>query len=132
MPIVVRNCGLKPFKGFHSQTEPLTAWCGGRWVFYTDREFAAEQVAQWMEWWEEAAQLYERITSQPQQLEADPNFGLRKVVAIAAHPFWGLGNGQRVEISRSALDGPLMGGNLATKDKHGIIFYELGRRSGYL
>lgn len=132
MKIQAKNCGYKPFKGFYAGTEPLIAWCGGRWVFYADRQFSATQVSQWMTWWEEAAQLYELITSQPQYLEADPNFGERKVVAIAPHQFWGIGNGRRVEISRSAFDSNLMGSRLDTKDRHGIIFYELGRQAGYL
>lgn len=132
MKIQAKNCGLKPFKGFDAESEYLIAWCGGRWVFYADRDFPATQVSLWMSWWEEAAQLYEFITSQPQHLEDDPNFGQRKVVAICPHKFWGLGNGRRVEISRTAFDSQLMGGCWDTKDKHGIVFYELGRQSGYL
>ena len=129
--IEVRNHGKLPFKAFSSATEHLTAWSGGRWVFYADRDFDARRVSQWMSWWEESARLYEFITGQPQHLESDPNFGQRKVVAISPHKFWGLGNGRRVEISRLAFDGQ-MGGSLDTKDKHGIIFYELGRQAGYL
>lgn len=130
--IEARKHGLMPFKPFYGDTELLTAWCGGRWVFYADRDFLPKKVSQWMSWWEESAQLYEFITSQPQYLEFDSNFGQRKVVAISPHEFWGIGNGQRVEISRAAFDGPLMGGSLDTKDKHGIVFYEFGRQAGYL
>lgn len=130
--IAAKNCGIKSFKGFYGGTQQLTAWCGGRWVFYADRHFPTARVSQWMSWWEEAAQLYETITSVPQYLESDPNFGQRKVIAISPHKFWGLGNGLRVEISRSAFDSELMNGSLDTKDKHGIIFYELGRQAGYL
>lgn len=130
--IEATNHGLKPFKGFYADTEYLTAWSGGRWVFYADRNFTAQKVSEWMSWWEEAAQLYEFVTSQPQRLESDSHFGQRKVVAISPHNFWGLGNGRRVEISRAAFDSELMGGSLDSKDKHGIIFYELGRQAGYL
>jgi hypothetical protein len=126
------NCGSKPFKGFYADTEYLTAWCGGRWLFYADRDFPAEKVSEWMTWWEEAARLYEFITLQPQYLELDPHFGERKVVSISPHNFWGIGNGRRVEISRSAFDSQLMSSCWDTKDKHGILFYELGRQSGYL
>ncbi|MGE5657918.1 MAG: hypothetical protein ACM37W_15035 [Actinomycetota bacterium] len=132
MKILAKNCGLKPFQPFYTTPEKLTAWCGGRWVFYADRDFPAAHVSEWMSWWEEAAQLYELITSQPQYLEEDRNFGPRKVIAITHHQFWGIGNGRRVEISRSVFDSDLMGSSLETKDKHGIIFYELGRQGGYL
>jgi hypothetical protein len=124
--------GLMPFKPFYADTELLTAWSGGRWVFYADRDFSVAKVSEWMSWWEEATRLYEFITSQPHYLEFDSNFGHRKVVAISPHDFWGIGNGRRVEISRSAFDGPLMASCLDTKDKHGIVFYEFGRQAGYL
>jgi hypothetical protein len=131
-PIQVTNHGQMPFKPLLAETEYLTAWTGGRWVFYADRSFSPQQVSEWMSWWEEAAQLYELITGRSQYLELDPNFGRRKVVAISPHQFWGIGNGRRVEISRTAFDSHLMGSCLDTKDKHGIIFYELGRQAGYL
>jgi hypothetical protein len=131
LQIEARRHGKLPFKSFSNRIEILTAWSGGRWVFYADRDFTAQQVSQWMTWWEESARLYEFVTGQPQHLESDPNFGQRKVVALSLHEFWGLGNGRRVEISRLAFDRQ-MGGSFDTKDKHGIVFYELGRQAGYL
>lgn len=130
--IEATNHGKLPFQPFYAQTEYLTAWSGGRWVFYADRNFSASQVSQWMTWWEEGARLYEFVTSQPQYLESDPNFGQRKVVAISPHNAWAIGNGRRVEISRAAFDSHLMDSSLDTKDKHGIVFYEFGRQAGYL
>ena len=130
--IEATNHGLMPFKPFYADTELLTAWSGGRWVFYADRDFPAAKVSEWMSWWEEGARLYEFITSQPQYLEFDSNFGERKVVSISPHEFWAIGNGQRVEISRAAFDSSLMDSCLDTKDKHGIVFYEFGRQAGYL
>ena len=130
--IEVTNHGLVPFQPFYADAELLIAWSAGRWVFYADRDFPAAKVVEWIGWWEEAAQLYELITSQPQHLELDLNFGHRKVVSISRHEFWGVGNGRRVEISRGAFDSPLMDSSLDTKDKHGIVFYELGRQAGYL